>query len=232
MTASEYRDCRKTQCTHSSIGQSIGLRNRRLEVRALLGVLYGSEESVLPVCRLRFLGMLARCRRSLQGTAVANQILSCRSRQSTGQGWSVFVAGDAVRSLYGGASMVTQTNLSDWYSVPEAAKVLGLKNRRVRALINQDRIKAVPKGVQWIIHHDELMRFKAIPREVGNPDMLAGRRPRPKGQRPRTDAKKRLMRKDVIATATTKKKSAAKNPSKGAVKANPSAKKRASKSQN
>lgn len=60
-------------------------------------------------------------------------------------------------------------------SVTEAAKLLDLSDRRVRALCREKRL-GQPVGKGYVISKDELRQFKKIYRPVGNPNFRRKKR--------------------------------------------------------
>lgn len=55
-------------------------------------------------------------------------------------------------------------------SVAESAEFLGVKGSRVRQLLASGALRGEKVGSQWVIHVEELRRFKAIDRPAGNPN--------------------------------------------------------------
>lgn len=59
--------------------------------------------------------------------------------------------------------------MSDVYTSNEAGKILGILGATVRQYCLSGRIRATKVGRDWIIEKQEIQRFQAIPRKVGNP---------------------------------------------------------------
>lgn len=63
--------------------------------------------------------------------------------------------------------MATSTNV---YTSQEAARILGISDAMVRRYCIDERLRGRKIGRDWVIESEELERFKAIPRETGNPN--------------------------------------------------------------
>jgi excisionase family DNA binding protein len=54
----------------------------------------------------------------------------------------------------------------------QAAKILGLKPRRVRVFCATGRLKARRHGSEWAITAESVEAFRLVPRRTGNPAWL------------------------------------------------------------
>lgn len=57
-----------------------------------------------------------------------------------------------------------------WRSVSQAAEDLGVNDSRVRQLLRAGDLRGQKLGSQWVIHVDEIERFKRLDRPAGNPN--------------------------------------------------------------
>ena len=58
---------------------------------------------------------------------------------------------------------------SEIYTAAEAGKILGILGATVRQYCLSGRLRATKVGRDWLIEKQEIERFQAIPRKVGNP---------------------------------------------------------------
>lgn len=57
----------------------------------------------------------------------------------------------------------------EYIGVSQAAAIIGVSPGRVRALVRTNRIKAEGIEGRYLIHREEVNRFKSIPRLPGKP---------------------------------------------------------------
>lgn len=62
------------------------------------------------------------------------------------------------------------TTIPNMYDCEEAAEYLGIEPVTLRRYALDKRIHGYKAGANWVFTQDELDRFKAIPRKVGNPN--------------------------------------------------------------
>lgn len=55
------------------------------------------------------------------------------------------------------------------YTVPEAAKRLGITGAMVRSYLRSRRLRGTKLGRDWVVPVDALEQFASVPRRRGNP---------------------------------------------------------------
>lgn len=72
------------------------------------------------------------------------------------------------------------SDMSEICTPKDAAGIIGIAERLVRAYCAEGRLAARKVGKQWIIKRKDAERFAAVPRPVGNPNLPRSNKKRKK----------------------------------------------------